>query len=349
MNKRMLCALLALLLAVTAGCAAGTDGEDWTEGDAVFELGEAGVTFDMTGVAEELSGVIQPAYGYELSDGSGIYLSGLTYCAMTREKYDELVAKNGAYTDEERQFIGTHLAEFILVFTIDGNRTMEELNSALEEMGVPFRADMEAGSAGEYRFYALADPDRALENNGFILDDEFRADYERLLDMCGELSWIKVYEPKSVHAAAEGDQIVFETTDLDGNTVKSEDIFSANDLTMINIWGTYCGPCIAEMPELALLSDRLSSKGCAVIGVVVDIRSPSDSDTIAAAKEILSDTGVEYLNILMWDSFPDDLPSQFVPTTYFVDRNGCIVGEAVIGAQGADDYEAVIDELMKKM
>ena len=143
--------------------------------------------------------------------------------------------------------------------------------------------------------------------------------------------------------------ISFETTDLEGNAVSAADIFSAHKLTMINIWGTYCGPCIGEMPDLEVLNARLAEKDCAIIGIVCDVRGTGDTKTIGIAKDIISQTGVTYLNLLPWESFWDELPAEFIPTTYFVASDGQVVGEAAVGARGADEYEELVDALLAEM
>ncbi len=146
-----------------------------------------------------------------------------------------------------------------------------------------------------------------------------------------------------------GSAVSFETTDLEGNTVNSSDIFSANKLTMVNIWGTFCGPCIDELPELEKLNYRLKEKNCSVIGIVSDVAGSDDSATIESAKTILDDTGVKYPNLLPWSELLDVFPAQFIPTTYFVDSEGRIIGEAAIGARSADAYEELIDSILKTM
>lgn len=150
----------------------------------------------------------------------------------------------------------------------------------------------------------------------------------------------------SSEASAAYQGISFETTDLDGNAVTAEELFSQHKLTMINLWGTYCGPCIGEMPDLEILSQRLAEKDCAIVGVVVDVAGLEDTARLETAREIIADTGVTYLNLFPWYTLMEDFPAQFIPTSYFVNSEGQIVGEAAIGARGADDYEALIDELL---
>ena len=153
--------------------------------------------------------------------------------------------------------------------------------------------------------------------------------------------------PVSGQEDETGRMVSFETTDLEGNPVSSADIFSQHKLTMVNVWGTFCGPCIGEMPDLEVLNGRLAEKDCAIIGLVCDVRGPNDTDTIEAAKEIVAETGVTYLNLLPFSEMNRVFPAMYIPTTYFVDENGQIVGEEAVGARGADDYEALVDELLE--
>ena len=155
--------------------------------------------------------------------------------------------------------------------------------------------------------------------------------------------------PVSGQEDETGRMVSFETTDLEGNPVSSADIFSQHKLTMVNVWGTFCGPCIGEMPDLEVLNGRLAEKDCAIIGLVCDVRGPNDTDTIEAAKEIVAETGVTYLNLLPFSEMNRVFPAMYIPTTYFVDENGQIVGEEAVGARGADDYEALVDELLEGM
>jgi len=148
-------------------------------------------------------------------------------------------------------------------------------------------------------------------------------------------------------AEADSEAISFETTDLDGNVVKSGDLFKGHRLTMVNIWGTFCGPCIYEMPELEKLNYRLSKKDCSIVGIVCDVESLEDTETIGEAKSLIDEAGVKYTNLIPWDNTWDIFPADAIPTTYFVDEKGRIVGEAAIGARSADDYEDLIDALLE--
>ena len=152
---------------------------------------------------------------------------------------------------------------------------------------------------------------------------------------------------ESAPESSEEHIVSFETTDLKGNKYNSDDIFSKFDITMVNLWGTYCGPCIREMPDLALLDERLKEKNCAVIGIAIDVTSAKDSAMVRAAEDILDQTGVEYLNLVYWDGIFEHFPAQFIPTSYLVDSQGRVVGGPFVGAMGADEYEKLVDEAVK--
>ena len=126
----------------------------------------------------------------------------------------------------------------------------------------------------------------------------------------------------------------FEGKDLDGNDVKSNELFSSNAVTVVNFWFTTCGPCVAELSELDALNKELSSKGGTLIGVNT-FTLGGDQGAIADAKDVLSKKGASYRNVYFAsDSEAGKFSSKIYayPTTYVVDRNGKIVGEPIVGA-----------------
>ena len=126
----------------------------------------------------------------------------------------------------------------------------------------------------------------------------------------------------------------FEGKDLDGNTVKSDELFSGNAVTVVNFWFTTCNPCVGELAELDGLNQELAQKGGALIGVNA-FTLDGDEGAISEAKDILTKKGVTYQNVY----FPSDSEAgKFTanifayPTTYVVDRSGNIVGDPIVGA-----------------
>ena len=126
----------------------------------------------------------------------------------------------------------------------------------------------------------------------------------------------------------------FEGKDLDGNTVKSDELFSGNTVTVVNFWFTTCNPCVGELAELDALNEELAEKGGSLIGVNT-FTLDGDEAAISEAKDVLAKKGATYQNVY-FDS--DGEAGKFTanifayPTTYVVDRSGNIVGDPIVGA-----------------
>jgi len=142
----------------------------------------------------------------------------------------------------------------------------------------------------------------------------------------------------------------FEGKDLDGNEVKSDELFSANAVTVVNFWFTTCSPCVGELGELDALNKELADKGGALIGVNT-FTLDGDEAAISEAKDVLAKKGATYQNVY-FDS--DGEAGKFTanifayPTTYVIDRNGNIVGEPIVGAitekNQAETLQSLIDQ-----
>ena len=144
----------------------------------------------------------------------------------------------------------------------------------------------------------------------------------------------------------------FEGKDLDGNTVKSDELFSGNTVTVVNFWFTTCNPCVGELSELDALNKKLAEKGGSLIGVNT-FTLDGDETAISEAKDVLAKKGATYQNVY-FDS--DGEAGKFTtnifayPTTYVVDRSGNIVGEPIVGAitekKQAETLQKLIDQAL---
>ena len=144
----------------------------------------------------------------------------------------------------------------------------------------------------------------------------------------------------------------FEGKDLDGNTVKSDELFSGNAVTVVNFWFTTCNPCVGELGELDALNKELANKGGALIGIN-SFTLDGDEKAIAEAKEVLAKKGATYQNIYFGSGgdagkFVENVFAY--PTTYVVDRNGNIVGDPIVGAitekNQAETLQKLIDQAL---
>ena len=144
----------------------------------------------------------------------------------------------------------------------------------------------------------------------------------------------------------------FEGKDLDGNTVKSSELFAKNAVTVVNFWFTTCGPCVGELGDLDALNKDLSGKGGALIGINAFTLDGNEA-AISEAKDVLTQSGATYQNVY-FDSGSE--AGKFVesiyayPTTYVVNRSGRIVGDPIVGAitskAQADALQAQIDKAL---
>ncbi|WXR62471.1 TlpA disulfide reductase family protein [Peptostreptococcaceae bacterium AGR-M142] len=186
------------------------------------------------------------------------------------------------------------------------------------------------------------------------LSEESKAEYDEIIAKLGEFEdTLEFYKPITQEDKINeisNNAISFDTIDLNSNKV-TQDIFKDKKLTMINIWGTFCGPCINEMPDLQELYIDIKDEEMNLIGIVSDIKSKDDSENIELAKKILDQKKAKFMSIIPDENLKNNLLSSVsgVPTTIFVDSKGNIVGEAIVGSRSKDEYRKEIDKVLSEM
>lgn len=153
-------------------------------------------------------------------------------------------------------------------------------------------------------------------------------------------------------AQKAGDKIQINSTDLDGAPWTSGQ-FAKNKITMLNIWGTFCPPCIREMPDLAKLNKANKSKGVEVVGIPIDIVDFSGNiipRTKATGDLIIQKTGADYTHVVPNAEMMGGLLRniQAVPATIFVDSEGRQIGNMLVGSRSQKDWQKIIDDLLKR-
>ena len=156
-------------------------------------------------------------------------------------------------------------------------------------------------------------------------------------------------QTESLEQETAGILTAFTAEDLDCNAV-DQSVLQDYALTMINVWATYCGPCIQEMPDLGKLAADYADRGLQVIGLVSDVLNAdgqADADQLSLAKDIAAQTGATYLHLVPGSGM-QDLMYQItaVPTTFFVDANGVQVGGTYVGARSYEDWSEVIEKVL---
>ena len=119
---------------------------------------------------------------------------------------------------------------------------------------------------------------------------------------------------------------------------------------MINVWATYCSPCLKEMPDLGEIASNYDSKYFQIIGIVSDVSTNSSNDDVAYAKKLIKETKANYPHLLLSESIYANLVAgvDAVPTTFFVNDNGELLNY-VVGANSKSGWEGIIDELLDEV
>lgn len=143
----------------------------------------------------------------------------------------------------------------------------------------------------------------------------------------------------------------FTIEDITGKTY-TEEMFADWDLTMVNVFTTWCGPCVREIPELESLKNNMSSKGVNVVGIVLDAASDTGSkneETIETAKLLAQQTGATYPFLIPDAGWLNGrlLGIDAVPETFFVDSKGNIVGETYSGSRSLEDWTSIVEKEQK--
>ena len=270
----------------------------------------------------------------------------------------------------------------------DEPKTLEEASALFDSLLAQENAILGENSALWEKVFMAANKDMIMIEDGknygqFLLDtiedakDQFteeelkvlREGGEKIRDLEDQLTKLEEKFPELMPETPDGTVSVpaengkpieqnsnpfpaFEGKDLDGNPVKSDELFSANAVTVVNFWFTTCKPCVGELSELDALNKELAKKGGALIGVNT-FTLDGDEAAISEAKDVLAKKGVTYQNVYFAS---DGEAGKFTtnifayPTTYVVDRNGNIVGEPIVGAitekKRAETLQKLIDQAL---
>ena len=189
-------------------------------------------------------------------------------------------------------------------------------------------------------FYAAAYPDvaAALGSDPWTLYQHY-VNYGRIEGRLGNAGGMTQVQP-----AVNYTGMTYVTKDMNGNQVALKDVFSSHKYTMVNIWATWCGPCRGELDELGQINREYQAKGCAIIGLLDDGDTSSGRNT---AKKLLSAAGADYMNLVLTNELGRAFWTNCVPTSFFVDQTGNIVGEPIYGASPYE-YRATFDALLRQ-
>lgn len=220
--------------------------------------------------------------------------------------------------------------------------------------------DLGANDALHYYAMSVADVDmeksEPLQQFVNSLSEEKREVYFEALTHANEIiEGIEITDlvlPKPPQAADIESKALLDmkVTDLDGNEVRLGDIIENNKVTLLNFWGTFCGPCVTELPWLQSLSEKYADQGFAIVGLCVDIVDTDgevDEEVLATAKEIVKSTGVQYPVVMASREILDFVKMPCSPTSYFLDSEGNTIGDPVLGGQAESSWDETIVEKLE--
>ena len=343
MSKRICSFLLAVLMLLSLSACPGFRASARAEGESTtVPYADIGLTLHYPEVFNETAGIYVPCFSC-LTDG-GITCTPFIYFAISQEEFAATASFKEVKTPEEIAAFRDGFSVMLWVMAIDDNRGAKEILDAFEadRKSYSVKDFTEIGKAEDVTFYLFETPEK---NKAWLseIKPEYAEEYTALHDELIEvLKNAEFSVPASKDGCPVGQLLRFETTDTNGRTVKSEELFAEHEITMLNTWDTGCGPCIGELEGLNEMNQRLAEKDSAVVGLCTDADMYLDK-----CKTLLEEHHAEYPNLLPFSGIRDCLDLDAAPTSYFVGRNGRILDYPYRGAPAdITAYETYIDLLL---
>ena len=291
---------------------------------------------------------------YAATDASGLAMTNVIYSYLPAIEALEVQLKEASDAKDEEKvnalieeaYQHNYLvAQVLLVPQTLYDSFTAQGNTAVDLLGYETAKVCGTNEGYVYISVTLKEEDAVAENAQE--QEMLRKAIARSEELIGGMTFQPVVASSSSGAAVPNAFPAFSTVDLQGNPV-TQDIFAGKDLTVVNIWGTFCTPCINEMPELGEWG-RSMPENVQIIGLVSDLSSAEDADTLEMARLICEKSGVEFVNLIANADFAELLSGVVgVPTTIFVDGSGAIVGEPIVGAY-VDGYKQFVEEYLNEL
>ncbi len=337
--KKLLTALFALfmLCAVASLAFASMSG--------ILEMPEEGFRLHFPESFQNFKGTLVPANSFPLNSDGDTY-SMFMYIGMTDDELNSITARLSEGDASAEEEMAAKAALPIRILRSDKGNDPERIKTLLKDELQASDKDLatlklaQIATVNNAIFYLDISDDETPQ-----LEEPFASEYKQLLEQREAIiKGSEFFDRVVPYADMVGKVVSFETKDLDGNPVKSEDLFAKNDVTMINIWGSFCGPCKEEMPTLEKLNKEMAEKKAAVIGILGDGIA---DEQIKDGKDFLAQNNITFLNLLPPENMDEVLPFEAFPTSFFVNSKGEILCPPIIGADPAS-YRTTIESYLSK-
>ncbi len=344
--KKVLALLLVGLLALSL-FACGTKetlSEEEKKEQGYKEYTDMGVEFKAAGVWKDYDDNVDRSLMGDLENENEPIYNGITYDFMSDELLKEYYDVKENVKDEEEkrkrydEIFGAVKPLFSYVVFREGKVPAEDKLAELTNQKYNERL-------AEYKGYVIYFCHDDYNDEG--LSDEaknmYKALYDDIENVKKSTNTFRPITPEEAITSLE--KLEFTLKDLGGKDVISSDVFKQNKLTMVNIWATFCGPCIREMPDLQQIHEELQDEGVSVLGIIGDT---PDADNEVAAKKIIETKGVNFINVIPDEDIKDNLIGGIAgyPTSLFVDSEGKIVGKVITGSRTKEEYKEIIKEVL---
>lgn len=298
----------------------------------------------------------------EKRDHAGDIYGGVKSSFATKEQadaYAKLLMDQSLSEDKKKEELDKVINEFAKVWAVNViiDDKMPKDDEGLKAL-TGFDNNEKLASIDGYNFIW------SYMNKAEGLKEEDQKEYDKLYsDLENVKSSVKVAKPLSLEAGdgeeGSGSKFTFDSEDIYGNKFVAKDFFSEHEYTIVNVWGTFCGPCKREMPDLAKVYEEYKDK-IGFLGIVSDVAPSKENmseaykqnqnDIITLAKRIVEDKGCTYPNLVPTQEMNDKFLAAVTgyPTTFVLDKEGNIVGSPIIGAQGYDQFKELCEQYVPK-
>ena len=275
-------------------------------------------------------------------NGDVIKYAYLSWSEMTEEQKEEEVDKLGTAYEDWCNSLGK--IGVIGVYDEDSQKKLDEITGCTEHKEIGSSSD------GKYKYYLSTnkDAEESLKKEVEEIDVTFT-------EMTPPQQLSAFDQPQDTSSNAEDSTTVgkFETKGIDGKDY-TEKVFSDYDLTLVNVFTTWCSPCVNEIPELEKLYEEMKEKGVGVVGVVLDTvgdDGKQDEETVKKAGVLQDKTKASYPFLTPDSTMMNGRLNGIsaFPETFFVDKEGNIVGETYTGSHTLDEWKEIVEKELKNV
>ncbi len=265
----------------------------------------------------------------------------ISWSEMTEEQKEAEVDKMGTAYDDWYNSLAKVGA--IGIYDEDSEKELDKITGCTEHKEIGSSSD------GKYKYYLSTNKDA---------DESLKKEVEKIDVTLTEMTPFQQLsafdQPQETSNAGDSTNVgKFETKGVDGKDY-TEKVFSDYDLTLVNVFTTWCSPCVNEIPELEKLYEEMKEKGVGVVGVVLDTvgdDAKQNEDTVKKAGVLQEKTKASYPFLVPDSTMMNGRLNGIsaFPETFFVDKEGNIVGETYSGSHSLDEWKEIVEKELENV